>query len=72
VVVVVPDEGVAHCDPTRVQARFANVASGEAGATMVKMSPAMKVVAQAIVKVAVIAPAAKTMVPTFEPFFRVL
>ena len=46
--------------------------AGDAGATTVKMSPAMKVVVEAIVNVAVVPPAAKTMVPTFEPFFRML
>jgi hypothetical protein len=71
-VVVVSDEGVAHCEPTRVQARFSNVASGDAGATTVKMSPAMKVVVEAIVKAAVVKPAANVMVPTLEPFFWML
>jgi hypothetical protein len=53
--------------PVRVQARLARVASGEAGAMIVSTSPAMKVVAAAIVKPAVAAPAAKTIVPTAVP-----
>ncbi len=58
----------AYSVPERVQARLARVASGVAGAAIVKTSPAMKVVAEAIVKLAGAAPAAKAIVPIAAPF----
>ena len=62
-----------HCIiPMMVHARFARVASGEAGAITVSTSPALKRVAEFIVNVAAAADAAKTIVPTFAPFFWIL
>ena len=65
------DEQRAHCDPTRVQARLANVASGVAGAMMVNTSPIMNVVAVGIAKVAVVVDAANTILPTLVAFFLI-
>ena len=62
-----------HCViPIMVHARFANVASGMAGAITVSTSPALNKVAEAIVNVASAADGAKTIVPTFAPFFWML
>jgi hypothetical protein len=62
-----------HCEiPMKVHARFARVASGAAGATKVRTSPALNAVAELIVNVAVVAAGAKTMVPTFVLFFRMM
>jgi len=58
--------------PKIVQARFARVASGAAGATKVRTSPALNAVAELMVNVAAVAAAAKTMVPTFVLFFRMM
>ena len=55
-----------------VHARFASVASGAEGATRVSTSPALNKVAEFIVNVAVAADEAKTIVPTFAPFFWML
>ena len=55
-----------------VHAMFAKVASGEAGATTVNTSPALNTVAEFIVNVAAAADGAKTIVPTFAPFFWIL
>src|ERR1700730_4815221 len=62
-----------HCGiPMMVHARFASVASGVAGAIMVSTSPASNKVAEVIVNVATAADGAKTIVPTFAPFFWML
>ena len=59
-----------HCGiPMMVHARFASVASGAEGATRVSTSPALNNVAVFIVNVAGAADGAKTIVPTFAPFF---
>ena len=55
-----------------VHARFASVASGAEGATRVSTSPALNKVAEVIVNVAAVADGAKTIVPTFAPFFWML
>jgi hypothetical protein len=55
-----------------VHARFARVASGVAGAITVSTSPALNTVAEFIVNVAAAADGAKTMAPTFVPFFCIL
>jgi hypothetical protein len=55
-----------------VHARFASVASGIAGAITVSTSPALNKVAEVIVNVAAAADGAKTIVPTFAPFFWTL
>ena len=55
-----------------VHARFASVASGVAGAITVSTSPALNKVAEFIVNVAAAADGAKTIVPTFAPFFWML
>jgi hypothetical protein len=55
-----------------VHARFARVASGEAGAITVSTSPALNKVAEVIVNVAATADGAKTIVPTLAPFFWML
>ena len=52
-----------------VHARFATVASGAEGATSVSTSPALNKIAEFIVNVAEAADGAKTIVPTFAPFF---
>ena len=62
-----------HCGiPIMVHARFASVASGIAGAITVSTSPALNKVAEVIVNVAAAADGAKTIVPTFAPFFWML
>jgi hypothetical protein len=62
-----------HCViPVMVHARFASVASGVAGAITVSTSPALNKVAEVIVNVAAVADGAKTIVPTFAPFFWTL
>jgi len=59
-----------HCGiPIMVHARFATVASGAEGATSVSTSPALNKIAEFIVNVAAAADGAKTIVPTFAPFF---
>ena len=55
-----------------VHARFATVASGAEGATSVSTSPALNKIAEFIVNVAAAADGAKTIVPTFVPFFWML
>jgi hypothetical protein len=52
-----------------VHARFATVASGAEGATSESTSPALNKIAEFIVNVAAAADGAKTIVPTFAPFF---
>jgi hypothetical protein len=52
-----------------VHARFASVASGAEGAARVSTSPALNKVPEFIVNVAAGADGAKTIVPTFAPFF---
>ena len=58
--------------PARVQAMLASVASGVAGAAIVRTSPAAKVVADPIAKLAADMPAAKSIVPTALPFFAIV
>src|SRR5437762_2435912 len=58
--------------PARVQARLASVASGVAGAAIVRTSPAANVVADVIAKLAEEAPAAKSIVPIAAPFFAIV
>ena len=59
-----------HCvNPVIVHARFARVGSGVAGAIIVSTSPALKAAADFIVKVAMLADASNTIVPTVAPFF---
>src|SRR5438477_8340850 len=58
--------------PARVQARLASVASGVAGAAIVRTSPAAKVVADPIAKLAEDMPAANCMAPTALPFFAIV
>jgi hypothetical protein len=62
-----------HCaNPVKVQARFARVASAVAGATTVSTSPAVKIVAELMVNIAMAADAANVIVPTMVPFFWIL
>src|SRR5712675_943937 len=66
------DESWRYRAPARVQARLASVASGVAGAAIVRTSPAAKVVADPIAKLAADMPAAKSIVPTALPFFAIV
>src|SRR5438552_10952426 len=58
--------------PARVQAMLASVASGVAGAAIVRTSPAGKGVADPIAKLSPGMPAAKSNVPTATPIFFIV
>ena len=57
-------------EPARTNVMLASVASGVAGATIVKRSPGAN--AEVPVNVALVAAAAKTIVPTCTPFFPIV
>jgi len=65
----VPRFELHYINPVIVHERFASVGSGVAGATIVNTSPALKAAAEFIVKVATLADASNTIVPTVAPFF---